>query len=171
MAQNGSTSPQWHHTTCGHWRGRLKSTHGQMMVEKNALFIIGSYKQAFSRSDILGFGFGLPANRTIYFGCLPSTHWQKLSHASSDQRSYVTVRTRLSVKLELANLTLYPQWSLSRRHKTIEHWHCIDVYYWLIAGQCKGANADDSVSNDSCDDIRQRHSLCWKGDIYIHTNR
>jgi len=28
-------SPQWHHTTCGHWGGRPKSNHGQTMAEKN----------------------------------------------------------------------------------------------------------------------------------------
>jgi len=44
VAENGSISPQWHHTTCGQRGGRLKSTDRWWLIEKkprakpNALF-------------------------------------------------------------------------------------------------------------------------------------
>jgi len=34
VAENGSISPQWHHTTCGQWGGRPKSNHGQTMADR-----------------------------------------------------------------------------------------------------------------------------------------
>jgi len=34
VAENGSISPQWHHTTCEHQGGRPKFNHGQTMAEK-----------------------------------------------------------------------------------------------------------------------------------------
>jgi len=33
VAENGSISPQWHHTTFEHRGDRLKSNHGQTMAE------------------------------------------------------------------------------------------------------------------------------------------
>jgi len=35
VAEKGSISPQWHHTTCGNRGGRPKSNHGQTMAERN----------------------------------------------------------------------------------------------------------------------------------------
>jgi len=35
VAENGSISPQWHHTICGQWGGRPKSNHGQTMADRN----------------------------------------------------------------------------------------------------------------------------------------
>jgi len=34
VAENGSISPQWHHTTCGQRGGRPKSNHGQTMADR-----------------------------------------------------------------------------------------------------------------------------------------
>jgi len=34
VAENGSISPQWHHTTCGQRGGRPKSNHGQIMADR-----------------------------------------------------------------------------------------------------------------------------------------
>jgi len=38
VAENGSISPQWHHTTCGQLGGRPKSNHGQMIADRKKLF-------------------------------------------------------------------------------------------------------------------------------------
>ena len=32
VAENGSISPQWHHTACGQWGGRPMSNHGWMIM-------------------------------------------------------------------------------------------------------------------------------------------
>ena len=34
VAENGSISPQWHHTTCGQRGGRPKFNHGQTMADR-----------------------------------------------------------------------------------------------------------------------------------------
>ena len=36
VAENGSISPQWHHTTCGQRGGRPKSNHGQTMADRKS---------------------------------------------------------------------------------------------------------------------------------------
>jgi len=39
VTENGSISPQWHHTTCERWGGRPRSDHGQMIADvKTGIF-------------------------------------------------------------------------------------------------------------------------------------
>jgi len=53
VAENGSTSPQWHHTTCWNRGGRPKSNHGQTMAKKVFIFLAFSGDEFLERSPKL----------------------------------------------------------------------------------------------------------------------